>query len=163
MRSDRLSAKRRPNARNTLPAESASDPLFDSMPKALSAVSPNAASADRQISPCCPEVTTRTKKSSPLSRSAFTTGASLIASGRVPTMISQRNARGSFERMLCMRRLKRALYLTKNSYDRFDSRTHNFSQKHFIVKILNVGYWLRSFKKLTYYFKVNCYLCYGLV
>jgi len=106
MRSGRLSEKRRPNARNTLPAESASDPLFDSMSKALSAASPNAASADRQISPCCPEVTTRTEKSSPLSLSAFTTGASLIASGRVPTMISQRNARGSFEGTFCMRPLQ---------------------------------------------------------
>jgi hypothetical protein len=55
-------------------------------------VSTNAASAERQIAPCCPEVTTRTKKSPPLSLRAFMTGASLIASGRVPTMISQRTA-----------------------------------------------------------------------
>ena len=36
------------------------DPLIGSMSNSLSAVSPNAASAERQISPCCPEVTTRT-------------------------------------------------------------------------------------------------------
>jgi hypothetical protein len=73
------------------------------MSNSLSAVSPNAASAERQISPCCPDVTTRTKKSSSLALSALTTGASLIASGRVPTMISQRTAGESFEGMFCMR------------------------------------------------------------
>ena len=92
MRSGRVSAKRRPNARSKLPAASAKDPVIGSMSNSLSAVSPNAASAERQISPCCPEVTTRTLKSSPLSLRAFMTGASLIASGRVPTMISQRAA-----------------------------------------------------------------------
>jgi len=44
-----------------------------------------------------PEVMTRTKKSSPLSLSAFTTGASLIASGRVPTITSQFTADEAFE------------------------------------------------------------------
>src|SRR6266404_4348801 len=111
MRSGRLSEKRRPNARSTLPAESASDPLIDSMSKALSAVSPNAASAERQISPCCPEVMTRTKKSSPLSLSAFTTGASLIASGRVPTITSQFTAGEAFERVYRIVLRKLALQL----------------------------------------------------
>src|SRR5213592_2751175 len=55
----------------------------------MSAARPKAASAERQISPCCPEVTTRTANSSGSSRSALMTGASLIASGRVPTTMSQ--------------------------------------------------------------------------
>ena len=60
-------------------------------------------SAELQISPCCPEATMWVKNSSPHSLSALTTGASLIASGRVPTMISQRNPGALFGGMSCMR------------------------------------------------------------
>src|SRR6516165_8965440 len=135
MRLGRLSAKRRPNARNTLPAESASDPLIGSMSNSLSAVSPNAASAERQISPCCPEVTMRTEKSSPLSLSAFTTGASLIASGRVPTIISQRNAGGSFEGLFCIRPPQVSPIAQKSLHHIFDNQISIFGQTFFMVKV----------------------------